>query len=101
MEVEDVVLRLLYCLISACLSIFISGLFDSGMILRRYFVLLNYLWIKSRRRKRLRNLLKPLGLCIYCYSFWVNIIVFFVFGIPLIEALIFSGVNYYLVRALR
>src|SRR5690554_6698596 len=53
--------------LTAMLSLFIQACMEPKMILRRYYVLLNYLWIK----KKSRWLLKPLGLCIYCFSSWV------------------------------
>ncbi len=69
---------LLYCLFCASIAHFLQMCYESEMLLRRYYLYLVYLWIRNRSKKRrkFRGILKPLGLCIYCQAFWVNVILY-------------------------
>ena len=92
----------IYSFLSACLSLFINKCFQKDMIFRRYFLLLTYYWIKWHKRKDRwkRKVLKPIGLCIYCYSTWVSIFVFFTISTNPILLFLFIGLNYIWVEIL-
>lgn len=82
---EDVTLMILSCqkvfiisLLAATFSKFLEMTFQSGMIFRRYYLFLNLMWIKYRKKRKLRSLLKPMGLCIYCYSVWIYFFMYFI-----------------------
>jgi len=66
------------------------------MIFRRYFLFLTLLWIKWWRKKDRgkRFFLKPLGLCIYCYSTWIAIIFYLLFIGINPHIFLFLGLNY-------
>lgn len=71
----------LLSLMTAALSVFAEECMQSGMILRRYRLWLLWHWINMRHYQHrpwrvLRPLLKPAGLCIYCYGSWVYIVLF-------------------------
>lgn len=84
---EVVVYVISLSLMMAGLALFLQECYQKDMILRRYYVWLNYLYIKNRRsnkwqkRKKaknakrwfLRNLTKPMGLCVYCNASWLTI----------------------------
>ena len=84
---EVVVYVISLSLMMAGLALFLQECFQKDMILRRYYVWLNYLHIKNRRinkwqkRKKaknakrwfLRNLTSPAGLCVFCNSTWLTI----------------------------
>lgn len=94
------------------LSLFIEKLFDDEMLLRRYYLLLNYLWVlwkgKNKGRGRLasvvravkRQLLKPLGLCIYCYGTWVYIMLYVIINGIDLGVIVGLGINYLLLEVL-
>ena len=81
---------ILFSLMIAALGLFIQETFKSNMIFRRYYVLLNYLHIKTRRslcqkkvekkvvkrvaKRILHKMLPPAGLCVYCNSSWLAIL---------------------------
>lgn len=95
-DVEEVARLMILCLMTAWLSLFIWKCMESEMILRRYYLWLVYHWIKWRRKadRKKRWILKPLGLCIYCMSAWINIISFCIF-IHQFEYIFFSlGINF-------
>lgn len=101
MEVE-VVKLILICLGTGALSLLFQKCMEEGMIFRRYYLLLTSCWIKWYRRKDRwkRNLLKPIGLCIYCYSTWLAIFSFlYYYGVKL-EVFLFIGMNYILIEFL-
>lgn len=85
--VKGVVALIMFSLLTSSLSLFLWKCMESGMILRRYYLLLIYYWIKWHRQKDRwkRYVLKPLGSCIYCSSTWLCII----------SALMFFNVKYY------
>jgi len=58
------------------LSMFLQEAYKG--ILKRYYLWLNYHWIKNwqKQHRRKRAILKPLGLCIYCQCAWINIITY-------------------------
>lgn len=77
---------ILLSLISAGLGLFLQECYQKNMILRKYYVYLNYLFIKNRRsswqRKKkakkvvsilIRKLTMLAGLCIFCQSTWICI----------------------------
>ena len=84
---EVVVYVISLSLMMAGLALFLQECYQKGMILRRYYVWLNYLHIKNRRtnkwqkRKKarnakrwfLRNLTSPAGLCVFCQGTWLTI----------------------------
>jgi len=96
LKMENVIYFLFLGFLVPSLSMFILKCFDSGMIFRRYYVLLNYLWIKSRREplRKFRFLLKPMGLCVYCYNAWLSILVGLLFGVGLLYMPLFVGFTY-------
>lgn len=51
------------------------------MILRRLYLYMIYYHIKWWRKKDRwkRHILKPLGLCEYCYNTWLSVITYFIF----------------------
>lgn len=88
-SVEDVVLLILLSLTAMSVSVLLQECYQPDMIFRRYYVWLNYLHIKNRRikqwqktkerkkaenakRKFVRNITKPMGLCIYCQNVWLS-----------------------------
>lgn len=76
----DAVAVFIICLMIAGFILFLEMCMSPGMILRRYRLFLLRLWMLNWRRKDRykRIILKPLGLCIYCYSTWVSIISYFI-----------------------
>lgn len=62
-------------LLTACLTMFIEHCMEREMIFRRWYLYLTYHWIRTWRRKDRwkRYILKPLGLCHYCYGTWIAI----------------------------
>ena len=62
-------------LLTACLTMFIEHCMEREMIFRRWYLYLTYHWIRTWRRKdRWKGyILKPLGLCHYCYGTWIAI----------------------------
>lgn len=91
MEKKDVILNVLFCLGTAGLSLFVQECMKKGMIFQKYGDWLNNTWDSIDRatwyKKRLQGimpikakiamfLLKPLGMCIYCFSSWVFIVLF-------------------------
>lgn len=84
---EVVVYVISLSLMMAALALFLQECYQENMILRRYYVWLNYLHIKNRRLKQwqrkkekkdakryfIRNIIKPMGLCVYCQSTWLTI----------------------------
>lgn len=93
---------------SALFSLTLQKWLEPGMILGKYGILLNLLWIKWRKKPNRwkRHILKPLGLCIYCFSEWVFIGLFCVSDIGISgfipeNILIFcvgSGVNFMIIK---
>ena len=90
---EEVVVFVLYFLMIGALSEFLQMCYKKGMILRPYYVLIMLAYLKSPR-KWVRFLMKPLGVCIDCQSFWVNTVLFpFYWGNnPLLFILSIGGV---------
>jgi hypothetical protein len=88
---------LLLCLTISGLSLFIQESFKSQMILRQWYLLLILIHIKNWRRKDRwkRKLLMPLGLCVYCMSFWLSLIIFVYTNINVIYYGIVFLVIYY------
>lgn len=83
---EVVVYVISLSLMMAALALFLQECYRKDMILRRYYVWLNYLHIKNRRlswqerkkrknvkREIVRKLTSPMGLCVYCQSTWLTI----------------------------
>ena len=95
-DVEDVVLLMILCFGTSCLSLFIQKCMEPGMILRRYYLWLTYHWIKNwRKRDRWkRYFLKPLGLCIWCSGTWIGIFFFSLYCGFRLEIFLFIGVQY-------
>ena len=84
--VEVVMYVISLSLMMAGLALFLQECYRKDMILRRYYVWLNYLHIKNRRlswqeRKKRKNakrdfvrkLTKPMGLCVFCQGTWLTI----------------------------
>lgn len=97
-ENADVILKFITCLGSAGVSVMLSRGMQSGMLLHRYALLLEHYSIKWRKRKdrAKRAVLKPLGLCICCYSVWVNLAVYSALeGTDMIVQ--FAGINFILI----
>ena len=77
MEPEEAVALLLYYLILVGgLAMFLQEAYKG--ILKRYYLWLVYHWIKNWRKqhRRKRQILKPLGLCVYCQGTWLTIITY-------------------------
>lgn len=84
---EVVVYVISLSLMMAGLALFLQECYQKNMILRRYYVWLNYLYIKNRRLKQwqrkkekkdakryfIRNIVKVMGICIYCQATWLTI----------------------------
>jgi hypothetical protein len=58
---------------SGAFALFLRSCMDERMIFRRYFLFLERI---ARSYPNLGYWLKPLGLCIYCMSEWVFIVLF-------------------------
>ena len=88
---------MIYCgIISAFFSLFIAKCFEPNMIFRRYYLLLNYVWVKNWRKKDRwkRFILKPIGLCVYCLGVWVALFVsLVVYKIGFIDSVLSIGVS--------
>lgn len=90
MEKKDVILNVLFCLGTAGLSLFVQECMKKGMIFQKYGDWLNNTWDAMDRAvwykydykttpfkaKIALFALKPLGMCIYCFSSWVFIVLF-------------------------
>ena len=78
------------------LSLFIKKCMESGMIFHRYYLYLVLLWIRNRKKKNRykRNILKPLGLCVYCYNTWLSIFFYLLFLSNVLMLPIFIGLTY-------
>jgi hypothetical protein len=101
---EEVVVLLLNCLIVVGITLFIQKCFQSGMILRRYYVLLNYLWIKWRKPKdRYKRLfLKPIGLCCYCMMPYIAIILgLFIYGFNILMIISLISISYLMLEIFK
>ena len=107
-NVEDVVLLILYSLMAMSLSVFLQECFQKGMILRRYYVYLNYLFINNRRlkwqkRKKvrnakrcfIRNIVKPMGLCVYCQNVWLTIALISILTHDILSVVLCIGISNY------
>jgi len=84
----------------AALSLFIQKCMESGMIFRRYYLYLIHIYVQNWRKKDRykRFLLKPIGLCIYCYSTWIAIFTYVIkFGFSY-DILLFIGMNYLFIQ---
>lgn len=79
-DVKAVILIGLLSLGTAGMSLFVQECMKEGMILNWYGKLINYLWDSTKFPKWL---LKPLGMCIYCFSSWVWIGLFVVNMLPI------------------
>jgi len=67
---------LLYYLTMGGLAIFLQEAYKG--ILKRYYLFLVYHWIRNWRKQHRgkRQILKPLGLCVYCQGTWLTIITY-------------------------
>ena len=85
---EVVMYVISYSLMIAAFALFLQECYKPNMILRRYYVWLNYLYIKNRRSKwvgkkaakrvvskTIHAMTKVFGLCIYCQATWLAIII--------------------------
>lgn len=96
---------IIFCLLTACLSVFLDFCMEKGNIFRGYYNWLTYwLWLPIRHKshvkkahavysaicgqvsrrpkplrykRRLSFLYKPLGGCVNCFGTWVFIVLFF------------------------
>lgn len=68
MDMETECVRLIICLGSAGLSLFLQMTMSKGMIARKYYSWLYIHYVRKCKTSPFKALLKPLGLCIYCYS---------------------------------
>lgn len=100
-EKEDVLLMsicflrvFLVAIFSISLTKFLEMTFQSGMIFRRYYLFLNLMWIRLRKKRKLRMLLKPIGLCSYCYSVWIYFILYLIWNSLDIFIIFGLGINY-------
>ena len=78
-EIKDEAAKLIIlCLMTASLSLFLQKCFETGMIFRRYYLILVLAHIRSWRSsdRWKRPILKVWGLCIYCNGTWVFIALF-------------------------
>ena len=93
---SELLLILMLSVLVPSLSLFVRKCFEPGMIFRRYFVLLNYFWIRWRKlpMRKYRGLLKPAGLCIYCYNTWLTIITGVLAGLSPLSLLLTLGSSY-------
>jgi hypothetical protein len=91
---------------SAAVSLMLQEWLKPGMILGRWYLLLVLFWIRWRRKKDRwkRVILKPLGLCSYCYAQWVFIGLFTWYlrfsishGSSVVLFLVGSGFNFLIV----
>lgn len=96
-------LWLLYSLMVAGLGLFFQECMEPGMIFRRYYLWLTYLWIKNwRRRNRWKRWwLKPAGMCVYCNTTWIALVYYVVrFGINF-DILLFTGLVFVWLKLLK
>lgn len=96
-------LWLLYSLMVAGLGLFVQECMEPGMILRRYYLFLTYVWIRNRRRKHRwkRWWLKPAGMCVYCNTTWIAIAYYLIrYGLN-VELLLFVGLVFVWLKALK
>jgi surface polysaccharide O-acyltransferase-like enzyme len=77
-DLSEAVKLITLCLMAACLGHFFQYTLRPREIFGRYGLFLNYLWIKWRRKpdRWKRKLLKPIGLCIYCTTTWIFIVLY-------------------------
>jgi hypothetical protein len=118
-DAQDAILNLtnlcslmVFSLLTASLSMFILKCQEPGMILRRYFLWLQLIWITSWRKKDRwkRFLLKPIGYCHFCYGSWLFIIIFLIIGknvfpinsfILALFGILGIGLNYLFIEAIQ
>lgn len=94
---------LLYSLTAAGLGLFLQECMEPGMILRRYYLFLTCLWIRNWRRKDRwkRWWLKPAGMCVYCNTAWIALLVYAAkFGLNA-EALLFIGLVFVWIKLIQ
>jgi len=92
---NEVAQLLLYYLTIGGFSMFLQKCYEKEMILRRYYLFLTYLWIRNWRHsdRWKRKILKPLGLCVYCQSFWIVLITYpIIFNIDIYYIISIGGV---------
>lgn len=109
-EVVRLVSLFLMALSTASLSMFLQKCMEPEMIFRRWYLLLVLKYIKWRKKKQRwkRSLLKPIGLCVYCYSTWVFIVLYLLivsqktgFLLYFIGLFIGMGFNYIWIKVLE
>lgn len=94
--VKDVVFVVLFSLLTSAFSLFLEMCMQEGNILWRYREFLNNLWDKKGW-----YILKPLGLCIYCYSPWIAIVMLYLYGdMDIIHYPLVFGMQYVWLEAL-
>ena len=86
-----------HALAAAGISLLLQKSMQYGMPLRRYYLLLCLIWIRSRRTKtarRWRQILKPLGLCLPCMNIWVAVATFSLGCFEHVQIPLFFGMQF-------
>ena len=86
--------------LTASLTMFIDHCMEKEMIFRRWYLFLTYHWIRTWRKKDRwkRYILKPLGLCHYCFGTWIAIFAYlFIVGFDVAIFLLIAS-NYFFIR---
>ena len=78
-------------ILSVTLSLFVRKALEKGMIFHWYYKILDKL---DDRGVWYKEILKPLGLCVYCYSTWLYIILHLFFLRVDVFLLCGIGINY-------
>lgn len=80
---ELLIIIFLFCISTSSLCIFLHDCMEPGMIFRKYYLWLTYLWIKNWRKKDRwkRPWLKIFGMCIYCNSVYIGSILLYIFNL--------------------
>ena len=81
------------------LSLFIDKCYGSGMIFRRFYLLLIRLWMNNWRRndRWKRFFIKPF-ICIYCYNTWITLFYCITMSINVFMIPLFLGFSYFILE---
>lgn len=89
--------------LSATTSWYLQYLYSWHPIGKRYKRALRWMAYKTRRRPWLQSLTKPLGLCVYCQSTWIALLVgvTMLTGYDVVLMLLHLGATYFFVERTR
>lgn len=69
---------LLYCLAIAGIGELLQLCYLNGMVFRKYYILIKIAYYKSKY-SWVRSLMKPLGVCVYCQTPYINLVLWSLF----------------------